>query len=238
MERLGTALRKKRLEMGLGLRNMEVEVGVSRAFLSYLENGKKLPLPKDPTVERVATWYGLDSSYVERLVRFTRLLLEGESAGLLEAKQFLALDLLGACSLSRETVVRLGVLLDVGPVDFVLQPLSNRLRLRRSELNMTLREMAQRLPNDHPEYVWRYENDLRVPFHEENLERFAQAYRLDRREVEVLALFSRRLHRGGAEDLDELRRKLSGRFRKAWPSLTNEVIAELRLTIGEDVGPE
>ena len=238
---LGKQLRERRLQLGVGLTEMARHVGVSAAYLSGIENGKKIPL-RASTIDDLARYYQLDHQNLARLRRvahFTLLLREGEAVGLTDAKQLLALDILVSWgSLTKQTLLQMDVVIRLGPTIVLFEPLASRLLRRRIELGLSQSEMAARLSLNTTSYVSLYENDRRVPLFVKQLSRFAEAYELDLSEVEALALYSRRLHETQDRELGDTRQGVALELRERWNELTQEIVAQLRLLIRENAGQQ
>ncbi len=68
-EQLAARLRKLRLRAGLSVKALEAESGVSRAAISRIENGEKLPTPT--TLNRLAGALGIDASELFKAAGYT-----------------------------------------------------------------------------------------------------------------------------------------------------------------------
>lgn len=75
MEKLGEILRKRRLEAGMTLREVEKKTSISNAYLSQLEN-HKITQPSPAILKKLADVY--DASY-NRLMEVAGYPLENES---------------------------------------------------------------------------------------------------------------------------------------------------------------
>jgi transcriptional regulator with XRE-family HTH domain len=68
-QQLAALLRKRRLEAGLSVKQLEANSGVSRAAISRIENGEKLPTPT--TLNRLAEALGIDASELFQAAGYT-----------------------------------------------------------------------------------------------------------------------------------------------------------------------
>ena len=59
MSRFGDFIKQKRIELGLSLRDMESRTGISNAYLSMIESGKR-PAPHPNKLKEIAIVLGID----------------------------------------------------------------------------------------------------------------------------------------------------------------------------------
>ena len=110
------------------------------------------------------------------------------------------------------------------------------LRTRRVELDLTLREIAERLGVTSMR-VSQIEKDDLIPLDDPRAKRLADAYELSAREVRDLAV-SARAKRGAVElptrATDPERQELAVSLARSWLDLSHEKIAQLRTIVGSD----
>ena len=234
MEHLGPRLRRRRTELGLGLREMARKMGISPPHTVSLEKDKKPPF-REVSVAKVAEGYDLDIVEVRRLALFTKYLKEAESEGLGEAKQQLALQWIAVwLDLAPTGLSELAVVLQEGTS--ITHPLGVRLQQRRADLGLTQPEVAERLGLERAgrQYVSAYELGRRVPQSKVTIGRIAAAYELRAEEVRALAGYSRSVRDLDSKGIDIVRRHLGDRLQLRWPDLTSETIALVRAVMEED----